>query len=484
MIGNRGLLRVARALGRAGAAAIVAAMVAGAVASGCSPRQYVPPVPRLPQGPLSIETAVELALENNPDVAGARERVVAARAAIDETSSNYWPVLRFVERFTRSDVPSQSFGAILDQGRFSNGTDFNDPPVTANFRGGLAGSITLYDAGRRRARVEAARARAESSAAEAESVRRDIALEVARGFFLVHKASETATTQQSSLETLSEHLRIVEARRVEGAATRSDVLAVRVRVAETREAAIVASNSTERARSALKVLLGLGVLQPLELSPPDAAPAVALETLERSIESSTANRSELVGAASDVRAARARLEEVWAGYFPEVTLFGGFGFDDREPIFSQSNWAWGAELVQDAFDAVRTPIRVRRAYADLRAAYAVARGVLLEVELDVSNALLDAREADARRVVATEAAELAAESLRLVEAEYAAGTADVTRLLDAELALTQARTRLSAASHDRTLSRIALAHAIGTYPTPPAERGRERGGPDAGATGP
>jgi outer membrane protein TolC len=90
--------------------------------------------------------------------------------------------------------------------------------------------------------------------------------------------------------------------------------------------------------------------------------------------------------------------------------------------------------------------------------------------MDVRNSLLDAEEADSRTEVAGQALALAEESLRLVEAEYKEGKAAITRLLEAELAVTNARTRRSAASYDRTLSRIAIAHATGDYPRPPAPK--------------
>src|SRR5690606_18555447 len=157
--------------------AIVGAI--GIAVSSCAPVEFRLAEPIRPDEPLSLDEAVGLAIRNNPDIFAAEERVTAARAAIDEAHSYYWPVLAIVERFTQTDTPSQAFASILDQRRFSNTLDFNDPGVTPNFRTGLTGSITLFDGGRRRARALAAQASALSAEARAEIVRRDIALEVA-----------------------------------------------------------------------------------------------------------------------------------------------------------------------------------------------------------------------------------------------------------------------------------------------------------------
>ncbi|MGQ9589933.1 MAG: TolC family protein [Planctomycetota bacterium] len=446
------------------------AAVAGALltAGGCAAPAHVPPAIEKPAGPLTLPRAVELCLRNNPDIQAAAERVAVARGAIDEAVSSYWPVLQFVESFTMAERPSQAFAFRLDQRRFSLPADLPDPGITTDWRTGLGASLTLYDGGRRRARVQATAAEAQSAAAEAERVRRDLALEVARAYVMVLKARETASDQETSLKTLDEHLRITEAREGVGAARRSDVLAVRVRVAETREAKIAASNAAERALAGLRVLLGLEVDEPIELAGPVPVGDRPRGDLRALLDLAKAQRWELVRASKEVEAAEARLREALATYHPDVTLFGGFGFDAKNPAhFEYGNWSWGFSFVKDLVAILRAPHRGRQAAAARDAAHAAARKALLEVQLDVKNALLDGEESDARFEVAAQAVELAEETLRLVEAEYRAGAATVTKLLDAELALTQARTRLSSAAHDRALSRIALAHAVGEFPAPP-----------------
>ena len=439
------------------------------LALGCAGPRYVPPTVEKPAGPLSLQAAVELAFRNNPDLAAAEQKVVAAQAAIDDAMSDYWPVLQFSESFYQTDTPSQAFGIILDQKKFKNTIDFNDPGVTSNWQTAFTGSVTLFDGGRRRYRVLRRNAEANSTAAQAERARRDLALEVARAYYTIHKARETAGTQEQSISTLNSHLRITKDRQAEGAARRSEVLAVEVRLAETREAAIVARNSASRAEAGLRLLLGLDMGDPLELLSPQVTEAPPQENYGDLVQRAQRSRLELFQAVEQVKAAAARVQETEAGYFPEITLFGGFRFDDRHPFdFQYGNWFWGASFLQSVVEIFRTPIRVREAMAQWVAACAAARKTLLEVELDVKDSLLDAEVADARHEVAAQAAALAAESLRLVEAEYQEGTATITRLLDAELALTQARTRLSATTYDRSLSRIAILHAVGEYPPPSA----------------
>jgi outer membrane protein TolC len=241
-----------------------------------------------------------------------------------------------------------------------------------------------------------------------------------------------------------------------------------VRLAETKEAAIVAENSAERALGGLRVLLGLEMRDPLELKAPQSEELGPPSDLGMLLEKARNCRMELIAAEQQIEAAKARVREAVAGYHPEVSVFGGFSFEDRNIAdFKYGNWFWGVSFVYSIFNIFRTPYFDDQAVAERAAAYAAARKALLGVELDVNNALLDGEEADARHDVASQAVDLAGESLRLVEAEYKEGAATITRLLEAELSLTQARTRLSATTYDRSLSRIVIAHAVGEYPAKP-----------------
>ncbi|MBI1851577.1 MAG: TolC family protein [Planctomycetes bacterium] len=440
------------------------------VAFGCTQLEYVPSKREQPSGPMSLDDAVALALRNNPDVAIARERANAARAAIDEATSQYWPSVAFEERFTRTSSPSRAFGNILDQRRFDDSIDFNDPGDTSNFRTGFAASLTLYDFGRRRARVSAAEATADAIAAQETQVRRDVAFEVARAYFLVFKARASAAAGEELADTLRRHATIVQARVDEGAARRTDVLEAQMRLSEDREATIVSRMSAARAEAALRVLLGLGVEEPIELLPPttttgtDGAVVGATENPSLLFARARQHRAEIVRAQKRIDEAAAGVDAARASAYPDLSLSGDVGFDDRDPRLGHASWLFGLGFLESLTDILRAPSRVRQAVANLAVAHESARSAQLEVERDVRNALLDAEEANAHRDVAAEALALAEEVRRRVQAEFDEGASEVSQLLDSDVAMITARTRLASAGYDQALSRISIAHAVGEYP--------------------
>ncbi len=446
----------------AGAVSVFAALCV--VFAGCAAPEYVPPEVHRPAGPLTLDGVVELALRNNPGLAAAGSRVEAARAAIDEAWAAYLPVLQLFGRFTQADMPSRTFGTILDQERFSNAIDFNDPGVTRNWHPGIGGGITLYDGGRRWHRARAAEAGAAAEDAALDAARRDIAYEAARAYFLVHKARDAAAAHEAAAENLAVQVRIAEARRGEGALRGADVLGVAARLADARHAAVAARGSAVRAETGLRILLGLGAAEELALVPPALDAPPARPALDACIARARERRPEIDRARLMFEAARAQADAAHAGWFPDVTIFGEFGFDARKPSIGHPNWLWGVEAVESVFDAFKTPLRVRQAMARVAEAHAAGRAVVLDVERDVVHALLDAEEADARGAAAAGEERLAVEALRVAEVELAEGKAAPARVLDRKAALTAARARLAAAAHDRTFSRIALAHATGEYP--------------------
>ena len=442
-------------------------------ASCARPEIPDPPPIEKPTAPLALDEAVELALRNNWDVRASEQRVARAGAMIDEANSAYWPEVSVGGTFTRTDRPSRVFADLLDQGRFDPALDFNDPGTVSNLRTEIGAGLTLYDGGRRRARGEGARAHHDSLIAAEEAVRRDTAYEVARAWYLVHKARAAAESRHATVASLERVLEIAQARRDEGAALLTEVLEVRLELASAREAAQRAEDGIERARTALGLLLGLGVLEPPDVDEPEEALAHELDPLAELLDQARLNRPELVRAQKEIEIALASVSEAHAGYYPEIQLFGAYGWNSPELSLERANWLLGASLIEDVTNALRTPYRVRQALAGLAVVQAQGRKRLLEIEQEVQNAQLDSLEAEERYAVATELRALLRANLSRTEVEHEEGAAGLATLLDARIASVAADASGRVAGLDRALARIAVAHAVGAYPPP------ERAPPEA-----
>ena len=138
--------------------------------------------------PWTLERALSHTLANSPDARLARQRIVAAKAALDQAKAAFWPQVQVQSSYMGSDNPMLVFGSILNQEAFSPSLDFNRVPDVDNLN--VKGLVTapLYTGGQMASRRKAARANSQATEFEAEAVRNALAFEVARAFHTIHKA--------------------------------------------------------------------------------------------------------------------------------------------------------------------------------------------------------------------------------------------------------------------------------------------------------
>jgi outer membrane protein TolC len=440
------------------------------IAAACTSVSFEPEPLSLPAGPIDVHDAARLAVANHPDARIARENLTRADALTADARAALWPDVAVGAEYSRTDRPSQAFGTILDRGDFDAGLDFDDPGVRSNLRPSIAGGLVLYDGGRRRARIDAARAEGAASVADAHAVASVLALAATRAWFDVHASERLAELASERARLADRTLAVARDEAELGARLARDVDELEVAVEREHELLAAAHDHVSRARAALAVLLGLGVEQELELSPHDAgsaplADALALE-LRALLDEARFARPELVAAQARIEAALAHVREAEAGYAPNLSIDAAFGFDGADSDLERSNWMFGADLVANVTAMLRTPQRVRAAVADLAVAHAEARRVLLDVEAEVHAARLDLVRAQRIVSVAERAFERASDEYIRVRAEFAAGAArelDHERSRILELA---ARTDLEVARLGLAAAHLALEHALGRFAAP------------------
>lgn len=430
----------------------------------CAHAQLAPDPVELPKGNLNLDEAVELALHNNPDVRISRQRVIQAARMVDESAARFWPEVEVGESFSRTNAPSRVFGSLLDQNEFAPGIDFNDPGTRSNWRPQASTYVTLYDGGRRKARLRQSESQLGSSVALEVETRSLIALEVARAWHQVHIAQSAARLSELAANTLEQRLEFAQAELEYGSILPTEVDALRLRALRAQLEAEAGRDTAQRSRTALRVLMGIGVQHRFDLGDRGLSDSVGPGSLEDRLEQARFGRPELVRAQCDIEDALAGVRGAEAGYLPQVSLLGSFGFNDPEGRFSHSNWLFGVNLVSSLTEALRTPHRIKLAMAELTVAHESGRRTLLEIEQEVEAAWLDARHAERDLQVSFADISRANESLSRIEAERESGAARLTQLLEAQLSAATASTRGRILELRRDMTRINLMHATGQYP--------------------
>ena len=188
--------------------------------------------------PLSLETAVRLALERHPDVHMAREQLSELQGKITEVRSGAFPQLSF-----------QGFGLRLRDPSILNSSSFDDvpeefrealvPKANNMFDMGLTVRQPLYTAGKVGTALRLAEASLEEKKTDRESVRQQLTFLVFQAFHNLLLAEANRDVVRETYNQRQKHLEQARSRYEHGVATEVDVLRSEVNVANMEPEIII-----------------------------------------------------------------------------------------------------------------------------------------------------------------------------------------------------------------------------------------------------
>lgn len=172
---------------------------------GSAPGQLEPPPP-LPNLPEDPRMAVDVALDNNPDLIAARERAAAAGYDIDVAGASRLPRLSAFAGYDYQNFLGSIAGQPIDPSD-PTGPSIPSPQTAQGSQAGLTLSIPLFQGGRPAALRRQAQARASSALDQVIAAERDVIAQV-RGAFasysaslaIIESSSEAVASAELSLE--------------------------------------------------------------------------------------------------------------------------------------------------------------------------------------------------------------------------------------------------------------------------------------------
>lgn len=420
-------------------------------------------------GPLTLDKAIGIASENNPDLIQASGRIEQSRAMLKLAEAAFWPRLSTYTEYLQGDSPSAFLFKTIDQRMLPFNVDFNDPGWFQNFESGLNGRVNLFNGFKDHLGARMAEKDLNISRMRRSQVFNELTAEVIQSFYDALAAEDFVRIAEASVDTVAEQLRIMRIRYEGGAVVKSDVLSLEVRLAKAREQLVASKNRRKLARAALANLMGLdpSVLAEREMvfESAEPVPPGIPDDYETGVAAALANRPELIQARQQVVKTRMGLAAARAGYLPRLDFVAKYYVDDPHMDYDLDRENWTAALVLnwDLFTGFSRSAQVNRAQALLQQMLAADRKAVLNIKLDVKNAYLNMEEARARYEVARSSVESAEESFRLVREHYQGGAVTVTRFLEAEFDRNHARLRSRSAYYGQIKAGAEVARAIGLW---------------------
>ena len=412
---------------------------------------------------LTLEQSRSLAVERNEDLRMARQDLQKARQQIREARAAALPQIDLSSDYTRNwKLPTFVFETPSGTQEVEIGTRHEMVDV-------LSLRQALYTSGKVGAALEVARLFERSAAEQVRAVRQRILTEVEIAFYDLLLAQDLLRVSRQAVERARENLGQVERLRRAGRTVEYDLLRARVQVSEAQSDSVAAQNRLDLAEMKFESLLGLDLEQPIELEGSfRTGTMLPLEQVEELVRLGAEQRSEL-------RQIRYRIEMLSratriarAGARPSIELSArgqvqvqGDGLDLWNETTRRS-LSTGLGLKIPLFDGFRTRALVEQARLDEEQARLSLTRLRRSVALQIRQAWLNLRGAEARLSARNSLLEQAEEGARLAGSRYERGRGTYLEVLDAQLLLTQARAGQVRARRDRAAALVRLEAAVGS----------------------
>lgn len=396
--------------------------------------------------PLTLQQAVNIALEKNPERKAALADTKAAAADVREARSFLLPHVTFSETATSGNDPVYVFGGKLRQQRFTT-ADFglpvlNTPAPFGNFATRFGGTWSLFDSFASWRAVNRAERMKDATGHQLERTDQEIVYRVVDSYYAVLLAKKQLEVAEQSMKTAEAILNRSKDRFETGVVVESDYLSAQVRMAGRKQELIRAHNNLALAQAQLSTSLGISTgneFEPVETLSEKNLPATSLEEAEKK---AVEMRPDLKRVRSAESAQQQSVSIAKSSFGPRVSAFGGWEADN--PTFvaggGGNNWLAGIEVQFDLFQggAKRAQLVHERAVQEKIAA--TKEMATDAIRLEVRRAYYDLDAARQQIEVARSIIAQSQESLRINQNRYASGLSTITDLLSAEEAARRSQT--------------------------------------------
>ena len=435
---------------------------------------------------LTLDDAIEIALEANETVLSAKEKVTEKRAGIGIARSNFLPTVDLQGTYTRlgkiqsfemeipqyAMLPLQVYDA--QTGDTIGYTDSVPMVVGADTMALEMGKRdnyilrttvkqTLFTGGKVLNGYKIAKLSYEIEEQNYKKTTNDIRFKVTEIFYKTLAVQEAVNLIKESYSQMERHVGQVETLYKNGYVSKLDLLRVKVGLSNLRTQMIRTENGCELAKDGLKMLLSLDLEDEIILEE-----QLRYETyeimLEEATETALEQRPEIRGLNKTVEITNRALSIEKAGFAPNV--FAALNYDYKKPVgFSDNNWGtdWNVTVgfampIFTGFSRVRK-IGERQAQAK-QVKYGLEQ---LEegIRLEVKSAYLNLKQEEEILKYQDENIKQAEEALAIAEERYKSGLVTNLEVMDTQLALTKAKTNQLQALSNYLIAKASLEKAIG-----------------------
>jgi len=384
-------------------------------------------------GDPQLDSLIDEALAQSPDMATAKARIDKARAALAEVRVGLYPTLKGQASIAETKES------------YNNGIPALFVPKGYNDIGSAQLDFS-YDFdfwGKTRAAVAAATSDAKASAADAAAARLTLSTAVAADYADLARLYAERDVAERSLASRGETLDLVSRRVTNGLDTRGELNQAQAGVPSARADLDLIDEQIAQTRDAIAALLGEGPDRGLTLQRPATAQIRAFGLPARLSADLIGRRPDIVAARWRAEAAAKRIGQAKAAFYPDINLTAFVG---QQSLYLHELFAAGSDVGQvgpaislPIFDAGQLRGQLRGADADYSAAVASYDAALTQALREVADAAASARALSLRLKDSRDALADQEEAYRIARLRYEGGLANYQTVLIAEDSVLQSR---------------------------------------------
>jgi multidrug efflux system outer membrane protein len=406
----------------------------------------------------TLDRLERTALQDNPSVRAAAQRLLQARAQLGLVQAN--------------QSPSLSVGASFENDRSSANTAEGKALGGQSIKGNMyqVGASMSYEIdllGRVKRMVESADAQALGAETDRDGVLLMLSSQVATAYWQLRGLDAETAILNNALATRRETRQLVEARFNAGLTNELDVARARVELAnasadlhdvQRQRYLLEHSLATLTGASPSSTLLAAQA-DPLALPQPPMIPVGLPASL-------LSQRPDLAGSVASLRAANADIGVAEGAFYPTFTLTGNFGFASQQlhdlgKSDSRQFNAGPLGFTLPIFDGGRNRSNLALAKSRYDEALANHETKLLTALREVEDALSDVQERQLQGQAEAEAQQAAARAYLVARTRYERGISNYLDVTDAQRSSLTADRGIVQNTTQRLLAAVAVARALG-----------------------
>ena len=428
---------------------------------GCALLAFAVPAHAQPTEVLTLDRAIEIAMQQQPTLRSARARVDAANARIDLARVARRPTLTLAA--SAATGSSRATPCVNDPTRACGG--FFDPQASTGLSAQL--SWRIFDFGQTSANIRAAELAAEATATSIATNALDIRVNVEVAYLEAVARNRLVKVAETTVR--SEELHVDQAKKFVAAGAKDpiEVAQAEARLANARST--LAQNQASEAIALANLRAAIGWLDatrsPIVDSSWPTPPAQEPIALADLVEASRKARPEITQLERQIEAAEANVVATERGNRPVLSASAQTQYEPGTGDWTpEPTWSANLSLSWQIFDGGRAKAETKVARAELVGAQAERDALLvnLTAQLASSRSQIIANRA---AVTASEQAVTAARAqLKLAEGRYAQGLGSQIELTDAQFAVTTAEGNLVQTQWQLADAWAQLRRGLGTTP--------------------